>query len=32
VTGYIAFDVPSAHGQIAYAPNYDGQPVAYWSY
>jgi hypothetical protein len=32
VTGYIAFDVPSAHGKIVYAPNSDGQPIAEWSY
>jgi hypothetical protein len=32
VTGYIAFDVPSAHGKIVYAPNFDGQPIAEWSY
>ena len=32
VTGYVAFDVPSAHGTIVYAPNYDGQPIATWSY
>jgi hypothetical protein len=32
VTSYLAFDVPSPHGQIAYAPNSDGQPVTVWSY
>ncbi len=31
-SGWMAFDVPSAHGEIIYAPNYDGQPVAEWSY
>jgi hypothetical protein len=31
-TGYLAFDVPSPHGQIAFAPNSDGQPIAVWSY
>jgi hypothetical protein len=32
VSGWIAFDVPSKHGEIVYAPNYDGQPLAEWSY
>jgi hypothetical protein len=31
-SGKLVFDVPSRHGQIVYAPNYDGQPVAEWSY
>jgi len=31
-TGMIVFDVPSPHGTIVYAPNFDGQPVAQWSY
>ena len=31
-TGYLAFDVPKAHGTIVYAPNSDGQPLAVWSY
>ncbi len=31
-SGWMAFDVPSPHGQIVYAPNLDGQPVAEWSY
>lgn len=31
-TGYLAFDVPAAHGTIVYAPNSDGQPLATWSY
>lgn len=31
-TGYEAFDVPAQHGQIAYAPNMDGQPLAAWSF
>jgi hypothetical protein len=30
--GYLAFDVPSPHGQIAFAPNADDQPIAVWSY
>jgi hypothetical protein len=31
-TGQIAFDVPSAHGQIVYAPGLDSQAVASWNY
>jgi hypothetical protein len=32
-TGKLVFDVPPGHGgMIVYAPNYDGQPVAEWSY
>jgi hypothetical protein len=31
-TGWVAFDVPSAHGAIVYAPNADGQPLAEWTY
>jgi hypothetical protein len=30
--GLLVVDVPAAHGQIVYAPNYDGQPLAEWSY
>jgi hypothetical protein len=30
--GWIAFDVPSPHGKIVYAPNVDGQPIAEWKY
>ena len=30
--GWMAFDVPSRHGYIAYAPNSSGQPVAEWKY
>ncbi len=32
VTGWLSFDVASPHGQIVYAPNLDGQPIAEWSY
>ena len=32
VSGKMVFDVPSRHGKIVYAPNYDGQPLAEWSY
>ncbi len=31
-TGWVAFDVPSAHGAIVYAPNANGQPLAEWAY
>jgi hypothetical protein len=31
-SGWLAFDVPRPHGQIVYAPNFDGQPIAAWSY
>jgi hypothetical protein len=31
-TGYVSFDVPSKHGEIVYAPNSNGQPIAEWSY
>jgi len=30
--GWMAFDVPSRHGYIVYAPNSNGQPVAEWKY
>ena len=30
--GWMAFDVPSRHGYIVYAPNPNGQPVAEWKY
>ncbi len=31
-TGQIAFDVPSAHGQIVYAPGLNSQALASWNY
>lgn len=31
-TGQIVFDVPSAHGQIVYAPGLDSQALASWNY
>jgi hypothetical protein len=31
-TGWLAFDVPRAHGDIVYAPNSNGQPLAEWTY
>jgi hypothetical protein len=31
-TGQIAFDVPSTHGQIVYAPGWNGQALASWNY
>lgn len=30
--GWLAFDVSAPHGQIVYAPNLDGQPVAEWKF
>jgi len=30
--GVIVFDVPTKHGQVAYNPNFDGDPIAIWSY
>lgn len=31
-TGTLTFDVPSAHGKIAYSPNFEGGPLGYWRY
>ena len=31
-TGQIVFDVPSAHGQIVYAPGLNSQVLASWNY
>ena len=31
-TGWLLFDLPSPHGKIVYAPNLDGQPLAYWTF
>ena len=31
-TGYLLFDLPSIHGQIVYAPNFNSAPLAEWSY
>lgn len=30
--GKLLFDLPSAHGTLAWAPNYDSPPVAEWSF
>lgn len=30
--GWLSFDVPKRHGEIVYAPNGNGQPIAEWSY
>jgi hypothetical protein len=30
--GWLLFDLPTPHGEIAYAPNLDGQPLAYWKF
>jgi hypothetical protein len=31
-SGWLLFDMPSPHGKIVYAPNLDGQPLAYWKF
>jgi hypothetical protein len=31
-SGWLLFDLPSPHGKIVYAPNFDGQPLAYWKF
>lgn len=31
-SGWLLFDLPSPHGKIVYAPNLDGQPLAYWKF
>jgi len=31
-SGWMAFDVPSRHGYILYAPNSNSQPLAEWKY
>jgi hypothetical protein len=31
-TGQLVFDVPATHGQLVYAPNYQGGPIAEWSF
>jgi hypothetical protein len=31
-TGWVLFDVPSAHGKIAYAPNFDGGALGFWRF
>jgi hypothetical protein len=30
--GWLLFDLPSPHGQIVYAPNLNGEPLAYWDF
>ncbi len=32
MTGQLYFDLPSIHGELVYAPNYDGAPIAQWSF
>lgn len=32
VTGQLYFDLPSIHGELVYSPNYDGAPLAEWSF
>lgn len=31
-SGWLLFDLPGPHGKIVYAPNLDGQPLAYWKF
>src|SRR5262249_5895314 len=31
-SGWLLFDLPSPHGEIVYAPNLDGQPLANWTF
>ena len=31
-SGWLLFDLPRPHGKIVYAPNLDGQPLAYWKF
>ncbi|HET9896747.1 MAG TPA: hypothetical protein VFQ44_17590 [Streptosporangiaceae bacterium] len=31
-SGWLLFDLPSPHGKIVYAPNFNGQPLAYWKF
>lgn len=31
-SGVIVFDLPSAHGKIAYSPNYEGGPLGFWKF
>jgi hypothetical protein len=31
-SGWLLFDLPTPHGKIVYAPNLDGQPLAYWKF
>jgi len=31
-SGWLVFDLPSPNGEIVYAPNLDGQPLAYWKF
>ncbi len=32
VTGQLVYDLPAYHGQLVYAPNFDGAPLATWSF
>jgi hypothetical protein len=32
MTGQLYFDLPAVHGELVYAPNYDGAPIAEWSF
>lgn len=30
--GTVSFDLPARHGQLVYSPNYNGTPLAYWTF
>lgn len=30
VSGNVTYDLPAAHGELVYAPNINGPPVAEW--
>lgn len=32
VSGNVTFDVPATHGELVYAPNINGAPIAEWSF
>jgi len=32
ISGTIVYDMPTRHGKLVYSPNYDGEPLATWSY
>lgn len=32
MTGQLYFDLPAIHGELVYSPNYDGAPIAQWSF
>ena len=32
LSGTLVYDVPTRHGKLVYSPNYQGEPLASWSY